>query len=137
MTLGTISKELLMEYRKWSRESDRLHGEMHLFLEQRAREVKAEFAEKYDDKEIEMRNKKNELWTAIEKELALSSEGAYSIDTDTGVITVQEETRHGMPKELVDLIQSVKERAAESLDGMPTEFAELLKRKPDGGGGVH
>ncbi|MEK4011123.1 hypothetical protein [Peribacillus sp. FSL M8-0224] len=31
-----------------------------------------------------MRNRKNELWAAIEKELTLSSDGAYSIDMDTG-----------------------------------------------------
>lgn len=42
-----------------------------------------------------------------------------------------------MPKELMDLIQSVKERAVERFDDMPPEFAELLKRKPNSGSGVH
>lgn len=110
---------------------------LYTFLEQRAREVRAEFAEKYDDKKRDMRNRKNELWAAIEKELTLSSDGAYSIDTDTGIITIQEESRHGMPKELMNLLQSAKERALEGLADMPPEYAELLKKKPNSGSGVH
>lgn len=78
--VGTVSPELLAEFRQYSQKKDKLRKDMERKLNILKREAEV--------LEEEMDDIHDNLWERIYAELKLDSTKAHSIDKDTGIVSV-------------------------------------------------
>lgn len=89
--IGRVSPELLKKYRALDKQRDQLYEEKQVYARQLAFEAKKQLDAKYDDRDQELDDAKDALWSEIAKELKIELLQDMSINMRNGDIMVSAE----------------------------------------------